>query len=66
MDALVNFANLAGKDFSKFTPRNKDEALYFLVNATTREVISKYISQIGKTGVDTLTDMKRWLQDKTQ
>lgn len=66
MDALVSFANLSSKEFARFTPRNKDEALYFLVNGTTREVISKYIKQIGKPGVDTLTDMKRWLQEKTQ
>lgn len=66
MDALVNFANLASKEFARFTPRNKDEALYFLVNATAREVISKYIKQIGKPGVDTLTDLKRWLQEQTQ
>ncbi|GAB4490402.1 MAG: hypothetical protein OHK0031_13810 [Anaerolineales bacterium] len=66
MDALVTFANIASREFARFTPRNKDEALYFLVRGTTREVISKYIKQIGKSGVDTLTDLNRWLKEKSQ
>lgn len=66
--ALLTFAEMASHDLARQNrlPRNKPEALYHLVRSTTREVISTYVKQIGKPAVDTLTDIRRWLEEKTQ
>lgn len=67
-DALVTFADISTKDLAKQPrlPRNKEEALYHLVRSTTREVISTYVKQMGKPAIDTLTDIRRWLEEKIQ
>lgn len=66
-EALIEFANIATGEFQHTLPRNKAHALYLMTHGTSQAVIRNagLMKKMPKSDTSMLTELARWLKDKS-
>lgn len=67
IDAQVDFASIIADEFQNTLPSNKRHAAYLFTHGISQSVIRKpgLMNKIPKTDTSTLTELARWLKDKS-
>lgn len=67
VDAQIEFANIITAEFQNTLPRNKRHAVYLFTHGISQSVIRNLglMKKMPKTDTSTLTELARWLKDKS-